>query len=187
VNEASKKPANCAVTTLQSVSALSRNPPELPPYFAESAKAAAKVGVEMKAAFAEERAAGAAFIRAAIEAVRPALPHLSQSINDPAGVHRGVRVAVIPGSVDFALFVTEEGAFAEVGTVRRKVVACAGLSDEQAARKYGPERIAVELLAACDRLVDGNAVERTREARERAERLRALRVLLEDASRGGAR
>ncbi len=152
---------------------------------------------DMSEAFAEERAANASAILAALRAAAPALRALSSPIpgfESPRGVV-GVHVGTAGAGTRMLYAAPVDGADAilvEAVVERRpgeqpRVVSSGCIDLGEAARRYRGESVAASLLGACVRQEEGNGPRRTEQARRRTALLRALVTLIESADDRGRR
>jgi hypothetical protein len=149
-------------------------------------------GVEL--AFAEERAANEAALRAVLEAAEPALEALSSRLLGFRGYgdFRGVPLSsagpgLIQGATGRRLYARPDGILVEAIFAGAQAVACGVVDAEDASSRYRAEDVAAELLAAMARQLDGNAPRRAQDARRRAARLRAIATLVEAVCEPGGR
>lgn len=163
-----------------------------------AANEAAAVGAEMRSAFAEERGAAEALLRAAVEVAKPALPlictpekfffsvesvsvaHLASfDMKDPA---KRFQLYVCPnGSLAESIHVFEENYWAMIEWHPIDFFTAVGRS----VVRYDVEKVVATLLRLCAEAAGGNGPKRAAEARRRAERLRAVATLIDAA--GGAK
>lgn len=161
--------------------------PEQIARLSERARAVAEQHRGVYLSFEEEAHANAALMRTALLAVAPAIDALATNLKGWGDV-RGVAVGTAPaGSVPDVVgrvLYACPGRGADVvlveGLLRGgEVVSLEPVDVTAAAGRYRAEHVLACLLRKCDEQLGGNARRRSEQARARAERIRALLVLVE--------
>lgn len=150
-----------------------------------AADEAEAVHAEKLDAFEVERSAAVKLLALAVSAVLPAFDALAvrQQFFDPEGLLVVPVAGRTKGEESRKLYLTTVGGFLEaVYAYRLGAWAIVGLADLTYAHvvdRYEVEKLVATLARLCAGVASGNALKRAGEARQRAERLRAVAVILE--------
>lgn len=156
-----------------------------------AADEAEAVHAEKADAFEVERSAAVKLLALAVSAVLPAFSALAvrQQFFDPEGLLVVPVATKTKGEESRKLYLTPSSLFLEATYAYRAgawgIVSLTEPTYVAVVDRYEVEKLVATLTRLCAGVASGNALKRAGEARQRAERLRALALILESVVGGG--